>query len=108
ITKIELCYNSYILPFGKWILYNITLKVLASNTSSMKTYDLIGKNISYSFSRQYFKEKFKRDTILNSQYVNFDIDNLSYINNIFNQNNKGYNVTIPYKKEIIPYLDSLD
>src|SRR5690606_2561159 len=74
----------------------------------MKTYGLIGKNISYSFSRQYFKEKFKRDTILNSQYVNFDIDNLSYINNIFNQHNKGYNVTIPYKKEIIPYLDSLD
>ncbi len=81
---------------------------MASNTSSMKTYGLIGKNICYSFSRQYFKEKFKRDTILNSQYVNFDIDNLSYINNIFNQNNKGYNVTIPYKKEIIPYLDSLD
>jgi len=74
----------------------------------MKTYGLIGKNIDYSFSRNYFNNKFKNDNILNSQYINFDIDNLYKLNNIFNQNNKGYNVTIPYKKEIIPYLDSLD
>src|SRR5690554_2431358 len=74
----------------------------------MKTYGLIGKNIDYSFSRQYFSEKFERENILNSQYINFDIDSLSHINIIFNQNHKGYNVTIPYKKEIISYLDSLD
>src|SRR5690606_37827662 len=66
------------------------------------------KNIDYSFSRNYFNNKFKNDNILNSQYISFDTDNLYKLNNIFNQNNKGYNVTIPYKKEIIPYLDSLD
>lgn len=74
----------------------------------MKTYGLIGKNIDYSFSRNYFNNKFKKYNILNSQYINFDIDNLSQLNNIFNRNDKGYNVTIPYKKEIIPYLDALD
>lgn len=74
----------------------------------MKTYGLIGKNISYSFSRNYFNNKFKNENILNSQYINFDIDNLSELNNIFNINNYGFNVTIPYKETIIPYLDSLD
>ncbi|SRR5690606_17056085 len=74
----------------------------------MKTYGLIGKNISYSFSRNYFNNKFKNQNILNTQYINFDIDNLSELNNIFNLNNFGFNVTIPYKEAIIPYLDLLD
>lgn len=74
----------------------------------MKTYGLIGKNISYSFSRNYFNNKFKNEDILNSQYINFDIDNLYELNNIFKTNNYGFNVTIPYKEVIIPYLDSLD
>lgn len=74
----------------------------------MKIYGLIGKNISYSFSQNHFNNKFKNENILNSQYINFDIDNLSELNNIFNINNYGFNVTIPYKETIIPYLDSLD
>ena len=74
----------------------------------MNTYGLIGKNISYSFSRNYFNEKFKNETTLNSQYINFDLDSLSQLNKIFNQENKGFNVTIPYKETIIPYLDALD
>lgn len=74
----------------------------------MKTYGLIGKNISYSFSRNYFNNKFKNENISNSQYLNFDIDNPLELNNIFNKNNYGFNVTIPYKEAIIPYLDSLD
>lgn len=74
----------------------------------MKTYGLIGKNINYSFSRNYFNNKFKNENSLNSQYINFDIDTLSKLNNIFNTNNYGFNVTIPYKEAIIPYLDALD
>ena len=74
----------------------------------MKTYGLIGRNISYSFSRNYFNNKFKNENILNFQYINFDIDNLAELNNIFNINNLGFNVTIPYKECIIQYLDSLD
>lgn len=74
----------------------------------METYGLIGKNIDYSFSRNYFSEKFKSESILNSQYVNFDIDNIINIKELFKQKNRGYNVTIPYKETIIPYLDELD
>ena len=74
----------------------------------MKTYGLIGKNIDYSFSKNYFNNKFNNEGIFNSQYVNFDIDNLNHLNKIFNNKNHGFNVTIPYKELIIPYLDSLD
>ena len=74
----------------------------------MNIYGLIGKNIAYSFSKNYFINKFKNEGIKNSQYINFDIDNLSELNNIFNQNNQGYNVTIPYKEAVISYLDALD
>lgn len=74
----------------------------------MKTYGLIGKNISYSFSRNYFNSKFNNQKILNYQYVNFEIDSISELNTLFNKNYNGFNVTIPYKEVIIPYLDSLD
>ena len=74
----------------------------------MKTFGLIGKNIDYSFSRNYFKEKFISEAISDCTYVNFDIQDISKITEVFKQNNSGYNVTIPYKQEIIPYLDKLD
>jgi len=74
----------------------------------MKTFGLIGKNISYSFSRNYFYEKFKNLNIKNAQYINFELDNLNNLNELFNNKNYGFNVTIPYKETIILYLDSLD
>src|SRR5690554_7443243 len=74
----------------------------------MNTYGLIGKNIDYSFSKNYFNNKFKKEGIENAQYINFDIDNIGKLNNIFKQKNQGYNVTIPYKEAVIPYLDALN
>ncbi len=74
----------------------------------MKTYGLIGKNIDYSFSKNYFRIKFEKERIKKSQYVNFELDTINHINKLFNQNNQGYNVTIPYKETIIPFLDALD
>lgn len=74
----------------------------------MNTYGLIGKNIDYSFSRNYFKNKFEKEKIINCQYINFDIDNTSELNNLFKEKHQGYNVTIPYKEAVIPYLDALD
>lgn len=73
----------------------------------MKTFGLIGKNIDYSFSRNYFEEKFKNENIKNHSYVNFDLENIQQITDVFNQSNSGYNVTIPYKEQIIPYLTKL-
>jgi len=71
-------------------------------------YGLIGKNINYSFSKGYFLKKFKKDQIINSDYLNFDIETIDLIEDVF-KNNKlsGLNVTIPYKEKIIPFIDEL-
>ena len=73
-----------------------------------RKFGLIGKNIDYSFSRKYFSEKFKKEN-LNCKYSNFDIENISQIESILQKNGiSGYNVTIPYKREIIKFLDEID
>ena len=42
-------------------------------------------------------------------YSNFDIENISLIESILQKNGiSGYNVTIPYKQEIIKFLDEID
>jgi shikimate dehydrogenase len=72
-------------------------------------FGLVGKNISYSFSRDYFTEKFKRENLPYS-YVNFDIEHIETLDGIIRStpNLKGLNVTIPYKEDVIPLLDGLD
>ena len=73
-----------------------------------RKFGLIGKNIDYSFSKKYFSEKFKKEN-LDCTYSNFDIENISLIESILQKNGiSGYNVTIPYKQEIIKFLDEID
>lgn len=74
----------------------------------MPEFGLIGKNIDYSFSRGYFKDKFKKEKLVYS-YVNFDIGTISQFPYILKENPDliGLNVTIPFKESIIPYLDEL-
>ena len=74
----------------------------------MRVYGLIGRNIDYSFSRKYFSEKFSNKN-LKCEYRNFDISNIEKFPVIIKDNDAaGFNVTIPYKEAIIPYLDQLD
>ena len=75
----------------------------------MDTYGLIGKNISYSFSRNYFGNKFDSENI-SAVYKNFDLDKIVEFPDLISENPeiKGLNVTIPYKETIIPFLDQLD
>ncbi|MEE9349366.1 MAG: shikimate dehydrogenase [Flavobacteriaceae bacterium] len=75
-----------------------------------KHYGLLGKNISYSFSKKYFLEKFK-NLKLNCVYNNFDIESIEFLPDLLNENItnlKGFNVTIPYKNDIFKYLDEID
>lgn len=75
---------------------------------NIKEFGLIGKNISYSFSKIFFENKFKLLGLQNHSYNFFDIDKIYKVEEIFNLPNlKGVNVTIPYKQLIIPYLDDL-
>ncbi len=76
----------------------------------MKKLGLLGKNISYSFSRNYFTEKFKNDGLTdNFCYDNFDIQSINEFHEVLknNPNLIGMNVTIPYKQEVIAFLDEM-
>ncbi|ENI5846062.1 shikimate dehydrogenase [Flavobacterium psychrophilum] len=76
----------------------------------MKKLGLLGKNISYSFSQNYFTNKFKQEKNSNDfSYENFDIQSIEEFTKILqiNSNLIGLNVTIPYKETIIPFLDEL-
>ena len=73
-----------------------------------REYGLIGKNIDYSFSKRFFLEKFKNED-LNCKYSNFNIKNISNVKTILRKATiYGFNVTIPYKEEIIKFLDVID
>lgn len=72
-------------------------------------FGLLGRNISYSFSQGYFTQKFKDLGLTDHSYENFDLPHIGEIDKVLEQKNlKGFNVTIPYKEEVIPYLDELD
>lgn len=75
----------------------------------MARFGLIGKSLRHSFSKGYFREKFKREGSDHS-YENFELESITDFPNLLSQNPdiKGLNVTIPYKESIIPYLDHLD
>ncbi len=68
---------------------------------------LIGYPLSHSFSPGYFAEKFKNLGITGSEYKAYSIDDVSKIKTVFESGVTGLNVTIPYKEQVIPYLDSL-
>ncbi|MBU2951425.1 shikimate dehydrogenase [Tamlana agarivorans] len=76
----------------------------------MNKLGLLGKNISYSFSRAYFKEKFQTEHIENTSYENFDIENINKFQDIIKHTEglRGLNVTIPYKEAVMPYLDEIN
>lgn len=73
------------------------------------SFGLVGKGISYSFSKGYFAKKFEDLELEDHSYENFDLQSISDFENLFVKNKtiKGLNVTIPYKEEVIPYLSSL-
>ncbi len=78
--------------------------------SKMHKLGLLGRHIAYSFSRTYFKNKFEREGIKNCTYENFDIGRIELFPNIIKNTPhlRGLNVTIPYKQEVIPFLDEMD
>jgi len=76
---------------------------------SKRVYGLIGKNISYSFSKQYFSDKFILGNLEDCTYENFDMQTIEEFPAIIANNPaiKGLNITIPFKETVIPYLNKL-
>ena len=74
----------------------------------MQKYGLIGYPLRHSFSIGYFNEKFKSEGI-DAEYVNFEIPDIKDFKTIIKNtpNLCGMNVTIPYKEQVIPFLDEL-
>ena len=75
----------------------------------MHRFGLIGRNISYSFSRKFFAEKFAAEGI-DATYENFDLQDISEFPEVLRKHPdlRGLNVTIPYKEAIFPFLNRLD
>lgn len=82
---------------------------MATTEKTTSRFGLLGRNISYSFSQGYFTQKFKDLGLENHSYENFDLQSIEEFALVLQQENlKGLNVTIPYKQEVIPFLDELD
>lgn len=75
----------------------------------MREFGLIGKTLKHSFSQKYFEEKFLREQITDASYLLFELTDIKQLTEFIRQHPQliGFNVTIPYKQQIIPYLDEL-
>lgn len=72
-------------------------------------FGLIGKDISYSFSKKFFTRKFINEGLNNCSYENYDISSISELLEVINDTKiKGLNVTIPYKESVIELLNHID
>ncbi|OFY65115.1 MAG: shikimate dehydrogenase [Bacteroidetes bacterium RBG_13_43_22] len=76
----------------------------------MRKFGLIGYPLDHSFSAKYFSDKFAREGIIDSLYENFPLETLNRFPELISANPElcGLNVTIPYKTEIIQYLDDTE
>lgn len=70
---------------------------------------LVGYPLGHSFSAEYFTRKFSELGIEGS-YKLFPVKRIENLHEVIRENPglRGFNVTIPYKEKIIPFLDSLD
>jgi shikimate dehydrogenase len=76
----------------------------------MKIFGLIGYPLEHSFSPQYFKDKFLQIGIENAVYHAFPLQSINELHELLTNNPglTGLNVTIPYKNQVIPFLNELD
>lgn len=74
----------------------------------MDKYGLIGYPLSHSFSKDYFNEKFENEGI-DATYINYEILSVEGLSEIVHTTLelRGLNVTLPYKEQVVPLLDSL-
>lgn len=71
-----------------------------------RKFGLIGKRLDYSFSPKYFAEKFKKENIEDCEYLAYELDRISGLNDILQDEQLvGLNVTIPYKEELFAFAD---
>lgn len=74
----------------------------------MKRFGLIGYPLSHSFSKKYFTEKFEREGLKDHVYDLFPIASIDELPEVLSKHKDlvGLNVTIPYKQQVMKYLDA--
>src|SRR6201986_1676265 len=74
----------------------------------MRRYGLIGYPLSHSFSQRYFTEKFGKEDIQDCSYSTFSIPSIDELpGGLADAELCGLNVTIPYKQQVMSFLDVL-
>jgi shikimate dehydrogenase len=75
----------------------------------MDKYGIIGYPLKHSLSNKHFTEKFANENIP-AEHSNYEIENIGMFPGLIasEPSLKGLNVTIPYKEQVIPYLNELD
>lgn len=75
-----------------------------------KVFGLIGQTVSHSFSKVYFDEKFFREGLRDHHYELFPLNNINEIEALIKDTEglTGLNVTLPYKEQVIRFLDEVD
>jgi shikimate dehydrogenase len=75
-----------------------------------KVFGLIGQTVSHSFSKAYFDEKFFREGLRDYHYELFPLKNIKEIETLIKDTKglAGLNVTLPYKEQVINFLDEVD
>jgi shikimate dehydrogenase len=76
----------------------------------MNLYGIIGNPLTHSFSKKYFSNKFDQEDLNTFAYQEFEIPSIKDLHQLIDTlpDLKGFNVTVPYKEEIIDYLDHID
>ncbi|HUS86560.1 MAG TPA: shikimate dehydrogenase [Bacteroidales bacterium] len=75
----------------------------------MKKYGIIGYPLGHSLSKEFFNRKFEREG-LDCVYENFELSHINLFPQLIKKEKSliGLNVTLPYKVDVIQYLDKLD
>lgn len=76
----------------------------------MRKFGLIGYPLGHSFSKKYFTNKFEQEKIIACKYDNYPIESIEGIRDLIMGDPEliGLNVTIPYKEQVLDYLDEVD
>ncbi len=76
----------------------------------MRKFGLAGKSLDHSWSKEYFTQKFQKLLLKDCIYDNYPLSDAGALRDLVNADHEfaGFNITIPYKTDIIEYLDETD
>ena len=74
----------------------------------MRLFGLIGYPLSHSFSKKYFTKKFEQEELTDCRYELFPLASINELPGILHKHPEleGLNVTVPYKRQVLSFLDS--